>query len=191
MSKSVLIDRKSTKGHSCFFYKDKKERLKLLASYFCEGIDKNELCLFVTAGSEKQVISDFTKSAPSIVKAIQTRSLLVYEMNATYMSEGQFVANYMLNNVKQFIEEAGNRGFTGLRTAGEMKWINDYPEEIDNAILYEHQVNTLNEPEPSFVGLCLYPMGELSVVLTDEVLRSHPTIVYQDHIKNNPYYAAV
>lgn len=189
MNKSIAMDRENTEGHCCFFYKNQKDRLKLLASYFKEGIDKNELCVFVTASAEEQVIDDYKKSAPYMVNAIQTKSLLVFEMNGTYMPDGQFVADYMIQNVKQFIEEAEKGGFTGLRTAGEMKWINDNPAESDNAIFYEQQVNTLNEPKPIFVGLCLYPMNNLSEELTDGVLKSHPTIIYQNRIKNNPFYS--
>lgn len=189
MSKSVLVDKRSSRGHCCYFYKDQNDRKELLASFFKTGIEKNELCIFVTSNTKEQIMSDYEKSAPFIIKAIKTKSLLVFEMNSTYMPNGQFAANYMLKNVKLYIEEAKKRGFKGLRTAGEMKWVIDNHGESEGAILYEQKVNTLNEPKPNFVGLCLYPSDGLSDELTDGVLRSHPTIIQQGSIKNNPLYA--
>lgn len=190
MIKPFTLDSETTKGHTCFFYKDQQDRYDLLANYFIQGIENGELCVFATSGTKDQVKTDFKDYSPMLSKAIDEEKIMIFEMTSTYLPNGTFVAEYMLNNVKAFIEDAKNRGFSGLRTAGEMKWVMEHPEEADNAVTYEHLVNTLNASNSRFVGLCLYPLTTSTDTVTAGALSSHPTVTYMDSVVSNPYYAA-
>ncbi len=59
MNKHNKFDSVSTQGHAFFMYGSDDERLKLLADYFREGVEKNELCIFVTPEMPSQVIKQF------------------------------------------------------------------------------------------------------------------------------------
>lgn len=112
-------------------------------------------------------------------------------MNATYLPDGKFVADFMLNNVKLFIEEARNQGYHGIRTAGEMSWLSDHPEAIDDSMRYEQDVNSLRTPDSSFTGLCLYSAQEAFTQALLGAAHTHPTFVDHQGAHANPHYTKV
>jgi hypothetical protein len=94
----------------------------------------------------------------------------------------------MLNNVRLFIEEAENLGYAGIRTAGEMSWLDEHPEAIDEATDYEYRVNGLSTPHDNFVGLCLYPAQSAFTSILTGAARSHPTYIHNSRVRPNPHF---
>ena len=168
-------------------YESRQERLQTLAEYFGEGLAKGELCVFVTPDTSKKVIKDFRSTGLNIAKAVQNGDLRIFEMLKTYLPHGKFVADFMLLNVANFIMEAKAKGFTGLRTAGEMAWLYDRPEFVADATDYESQVNDLNTDSPEFTGLCLYPVHKGSSAIIDGALKTHPFYMYDGIRQTNPF----
>ncbi|MBW3568996.1 MEDS domain-containing protein, partial [Candidatus Parcubacteria bacterium] len=117
--KAATFDKATTQGHTCFFYTDAVDRFGVLAQYFKQGLDKNELCIFVTAESQDDTIHYFMNAGLDVSKPVKDKALRIFEMNSTYISNGRFVTEYMLNNVSNFIDNAKEKGYSGLRTAGE------------------------------------------------------------------------
>jgi hypothetical protein len=179
----------TTQGHAFFVYGDDVERLDIISEYFRQGLDKNELCIFVTPETTKEAITNFKKRNLDVRDSIEQGSLRIFEMNSTYLPNGQFVAEYMLSNVRTFIEESKAQGFSGLRTAGEMSWLNDYPESSEQAADYERKVNDLVEPNSNFVGLCLYPMRQQNNGCIKMAASTHPTFILDDQAHRNPAFA--
>lgn len=184
----AVFDQTTTNGHVCFVYSDAVERMTVLADYFKQGIAKSELCVFVTYSTQEDAIKDFQAVNFDATKAVAQGFLRIFEMEETYLPQGQFVKDFMLTNVQNFMNNAKENGFSGLRTAGEMSWINDHPEAFQDAVKYEEEVNALNQPEPCFVGLCLYPAQSTLTRVLEEVLHTHPTLIHQGQAMPNPVY---
>lgn len=176
------------KGHAALFYATLEERLRFLADYFQAGLAHDELCVLVTPGPESQTIEDFDSVGFNVRPAIDEGALRVFRMYDTYMPDGFFAPNSMLENVAKFIEESKNAGFSGLRTAGDMRWINVYPDCLDAAAHYEDNVNGL-ESDHSFMGLCLYPLIQESSDILKAALSTHPAFIYDGMLRLNPYTA--
>jgi hypothetical protein len=174
-------------GHVLFVYEGREERLKIVAEYFRDGLAKGELCIFVTLDPPRKVVSDFQSVGVDVKEAVERGKLRVFEMVQTYLPHGQFVANHMLSNVADFIHDAKAKGFTGLRTAGEMAWVYDHHESLTDATEYEYDVNGLSDDNPEFVGLCLYPLREGSGEVLDSALKTHPSFIYDGTLRTNPF----
>lgn len=190
MKLQTHLDKDSTAGHLCFFYKDEQERLELITDYFRQGLSNNELCIFVTPYSKEQTTQDFLRHNLDIGGALKNGDLLIFEMDSTYLPHGEFVANYMLENVQSFINDAKAEGFNGLRTAGEMSWLADHPEAETEAVVYEHKVNTLDPSGFSFIGLCVYDSNDTSDKLAEDLQKSHPTLFMGGKLTPSPLYTA-
>jgi len=182
------ITQTTTHGHACFFYDNDSERTEVLAQYFQDGLDNHELCIFVTPDTQAEAVAKFFAVGFDAQAAIDKDELRVFEMNTTYMPDGEFAANYMLHNVNSFLEDAKAQGYHGLRTAGEMSWLHKNGKFTEEAVDYERQVNTVGDPGDHFMGLCLYPMQQTFSGLLDRVLRTHPSYIYDGHVRTSPYY---
>jgi hypothetical protein len=187
MTDATTRNKSYTHGHVAFFYSSLEERIKQLVEYFSAGLAQNELCLYATPGSVEQAIGELTKAGLNASAAVDKGIMRIFEMNATYMPDGVFASNYMLANVAQFIEDAKRMGYSGLRTAGEMRWINSHPEYANDAAHYENDVNGLCAEHHDFLGLCLYPITPDFDIILQKALRSHPAFIYDGHLRVNPY----
>lgn len=190
MARGMILDKTTTQGHALFLYSDAAERLAVIAQYFKQGLANNELCILVTADSKAVTVQNFKKIGFNVTESLKNKALRIFEMNATYLPNGQFVTDYMLSNVSSFIESAKEEGYNGLRTAGEMCWTKEHPEAVDDAIDYEHKVNGLAPAGSNFIGLCLYPMQDVYSKIIQGAVRSHPSFIYDGHIRSSPYYGA-
>jgi hypothetical protein len=110
------------------------------------------------------------------------RSLRIFEMYQTYLQNGKFVSDFMTQNIMTFLEEAKKLGFKGLRTAGEMSWLNEHLEAITEANRYEIDVSRLCESNQNIISLCLYPVDRISGSVLQDVMHSHPSYVHNGRI---------
>lgn len=176
-----------TNSHVALFYTTLSERMKMLAEYFSEGFLRNELCIFATPGTVEQAIEDFRTAGLDVRPAIDSQSLFIHEMYETYLPNGKFTSDTMVANVVSFIEDSKKRGRNGLRTAGEMRWVNVYPHFSHAAEHYENNVNKLCADNHDFIGLCLYPIVPDSVEILKNALTTHPAFLYGGKLRVNPY----
>lgn len=180
--------KRRTPQHACFFYDSKQSRQTVLAGYFKEGLDNNELCIFVTPETPRQVVKAFKAEGFDPSAAIAKGAFRIFDMGSSYLPQGQFVADYMLQNVKVFMEDAKTSGYSGLRTAGEMSWLYKVSEFNEEAKQYESDVNTLTTPESNFTGICLYPTEDSSTKIVVDAMHTHPGFIYDGNIRANPHY---
>jgi len=188
MIKHNRYDKHTTQGHAFFLYNSSDERLGLIAEYFKQGLAKHELCIFVTPEPQDEVIESFKAVGFDCGEAVVAGSLRIFEMNQTYLPDGRFVADYMLSNVANFMEDAKAHGYSGLRTAGEMSWLDEHPAALSEALDYEERVNSLNSPAPAFTGLCLYPVRDGFSDALHGAVRTHPSFIYNGEVRSNEHY---
>lgn len=176
--------------HVAVFYHSPAERLAFLIKYFEEGLSQNELCIYVAQASARKVATDFKKCGLDIGQHLASGQLCIFEMNKTYFPDGKFMTDYMLRNVSAYISDAQQSGYNGLRTAGEMAWINKNEEFELESIIYEDAVNLLGNGVQKFTGTCLYPFNAKFAHLAKNALSTHPVFYYNGVLRANPDYVA-
>ncbi len=176
--------------HISVFYDKPEERWQLLAEYYDDGLSQDELCVFVTKETPAHARLNLRAGGLDIDQAVADSKFRMFTMEATYLPDGRFIADYMLHNVIGFIEEAKAQGYSGLRTAGEMDWLAARPEYHPEAAIYEHDVNTVGEDHPEFTGLCLYSVQMEPMAVVKNALYNHPVFIYEGVLHHNPYYLA-
>ncbi len=177
-------------GHAAVFYSNAQEYLKLLAQYYAEGLAQGELCIFVSSQTPEEVITSFAGAGLYVAEALANGHLQLLEMDDTYLPNGEFAADTMLQNVARFIDDAAARGYKGLRAAGDMLWISQHPEFQPAAAHYEANVTDLGRKHADFVGLCLYPLQDDNVAIVQDALRTHPVYAYDAKFTLNPYLSS-
>jgi DNA-binding CsgD family transcriptional regulator len=78
--------------------------------------------------------------------------------------------------------------FPMLRAAGEMSWVL-LPQlgGADDLLVYESAVNQLVEDVPA-VFMCMYDLQGLGVSMLVDVLRTHPKVLLDRTVLDNPHY---
>ena len=183
MNQGINITNDDIRGsHVLFAYESDEEQIRMLAEYLKDGLANNELCVYVTPSSKKQIIKELKAAGLNVQSAVDDGRVRIYDMNETYLPDGTFSRDYMLDNVSKFLGDAASEGYNGLRTAGTMTWLYDHPEYADEADHYEHLVNDLKVKHPDFTGLCLYPVRRGSSKVIDKAMHSHPSIIYNSTV---------
>jgi hypothetical protein len=190
MRKTFSTNTTDSGGHAAVFYEKPAELWRLLAEYFHTGFDQNELGILVTKFTPKQVLSSLKLAGLDVSHRISKGDLRIFNMEDTYLPGGLFVADFMMKNVLNFIEDAHTQGYNGLRTAGEMNWLHDHPDSQAEAEVYEKGVNETVDQHPEFTGICLYAMQQGQKPATDlkAVLDRHPSYFYDGELHGNPAF---
>lgn len=184
----LSITRSNTNGHAAFLYNTLDERFEVLAQYFKEGIANGELCVFATNDKPETVVDKFSQLGFDASKSIESGQLRIYDMNETYLPDGQFDENRMLDNFKSFISHADSSEHKGLRIAGEAAWVYEHPEFAEQAHSYEIRANEIIEQSPHVLALCLYPVKDHFAEVMHDTSAAHPAFIYNGEPTPNLHY---
>jgi len=189
MKSAVVANLPGIQSHTSFFYDSEKQRLELLANYFSTGLELGERCIMVTGISPRKVLDDLQSMGVDFMPAVADEKLIIFNAQTTYLPDGTFNGKKMLSNIRNFMDETAEKGFTGLRTAGEMDWVLEVPGVDDHLASYEAEVNALLNMF-RFTGLCLYHTQLLSPSILKRAVLTHPEFMYDQAVYDNPYYVA-
>ena len=105
-----------------------------------------------------------------------------------YLAIGDFVADEMY----RFLDEAAlgsstTSGGTLFRATGEMSWATGDSRNTDELFTYESILNRMTSTHAPAL-LCLFDLDDLDDFVLENVLRTHPTIVFEHGVFDNPHY---
>jgi DcmR-like sensory protein len=159
--------------HTCVFYRSEEALFELLTPYIAEGILKGERC-FCAQKPEfiKRLIYDLRFLGIDTDREIARGALELHTEDETYFTNNRFEPEAMMEMLTRSIREAQEKGFAGLRTAGEMSWAARGRDECDQVIGYEKMVEECF-PGKAVIGLCQYAMNEFTPDVLNVVMENH------------------
>ena len=86
------------------------------------------------------------------------------------------------------LAEAHRKGHR-VRTSGVMDWALHGAAGIEELMEYESRVNFL-VPTYDCTLLCVYDINEISGRMMMDILATHPYVVLNRRVRENPYYVA-
>jgi hypothetical protein len=186
MNKASLISNPPIRGHVVFLYESPADRMELVCKYMQEGLELNELCIYVTPCCEKQVTKNFKSVGFNPAKFIKKGSLKIFEMEETYLPDGDFVAKYMMENLINYLDAAESMGYSGLRTAGEMGWFTSYPQYLEDTAENAQVVDSWSSETDNSTGLYLYPVQNNFKQQFRSLIDSPTMLIYDKNIEHSP-----
>jgi hypothetical protein len=173
-------------SHVCAFYRGDADRDRLLTGYLGAGLAAGDKCICV-------VDSAFTakrlKSLPSSRSepGLPNSQLDIHLPESTYLAGGEFTTSHMLAFWTESMIKAEIDGYSFFRLAGEMTWaLRDAPG-VEHLIGYESELNRVTSSYPVIV-LCLYDLDRFSGEIVVNVVKTHPQVLVQGILVENPYY---
>ena len=158
--------------HICLIYNSEEDLIDLVVPYFNEGLEKNELCMWViakplTIQKAKALLSERIRNFKTYLEKGQ---LQIVNYRNIYLSSGKFNPKTTMKRWAKREKEALQRGFTGLRVCGIESWIKKdiWEDWIHYEMKVDKQISKLK-----ITGLCAYPFNKVDVADVTILAENH------------------
>lgn len=172
--------------HVCAFYPTKVERDEILLPYLAEGMHAGAKCIAVLDSDDSAEIADELASVLGAAGPAPDQ-LALHSSRETYLANGSFDTDAMLNFWEASVGGALEHGFSFARVAGEMTWALSKLPGVEQLVGYEAKLNRFLPRFPQVI-LCLYELDRFDGEVLVDVLKTHPKVLLGGMLLANPYY---
>ncbi|MCH1866522.1 MEDS domain-containing protein [Nocardioides sp. CFH 31398] len=173
--------------HFCALYSGPAERDRLLFPFLEEGLRHGDKCLCLIDDVEPALVRDRVLGQPGPGYAERSAQLDVERASDVYLRSGEFTVADMTDFLSESVDSAMEDEFDLLRAAGEMSWVLPGPPGRDELFSYESGLNHLVEEVPAIL-ICLFDLQKFGADMLVEVLRTHPKVLLDRTVIDNPHY---
>jgi hypothetical protein len=173
-------------SHVCAFYRGDADRDRLLSGYLGAGLTAGDKCVCVVDSANT---AERLESLPGACAepGPYTGQLDIHLPESTYLAGGEFTTSDMLTFWTESMVKAEVEGYTFCRLVGEMTWaLRDAPG-VEHLVSYESELNRVTSSYPVVV-LCLYDLDRFSGEVVVNIVKTHPQVLIQGILVENPYY---
>jgi hypothetical protein len=178
-------------SHVCAFYRGEADRDRLLTGYLGAGLTAGDKCICVVDSActaDRLAALHPAPARPGLTGAGPAGGQLdVYLPETTYLAGGGFTGRDMLTFWTENMAKAEIEGYTFCRLVGEMTWALRPAPGVEHLIDYESELNRVTASNPVIV-LCLYDLDLFSGEVVVNVVKTHPQVLIQGILIENPYY---
>lgn len=174
-------------NHVCGFYCGLSERDEVLLPYLREGLRRGEKCVCVVDATDPEVVFAALTTEPEVDIPADSDQLDVQRSMETYLRDGAFSMNAMLDFWEASVGAAVADGYPLARTVGEMTWALRQMPGVEDLVRYESEFNRHHARYPR-ISLCLYDIERFSAEILVDMVKTHPRVLLRGMILDNPYY---
>ncbi|HUY50329.1 MAG TPA: MEDS domain-containing protein [Streptosporangiaceae bacterium] len=173
-------------SHVCAFYRGDRDRDRLLTAYLGAGLAAGDKCICIVDSAQAAKRLALLPRAAGEPGALDGQ-LDIHLPESTYLAGGEFSTSDMLTFWTESMVKAGIEGYTFCRLVGEMTWaLRDAPG-VEHLVGYESELNRVTSSYPVIV-LCLYDLDRFSGEVVVNIVKTHPQVLIQGILVENPYY---
>jgi DNA-binding CsgD family transcriptional regulator len=173
--------------HFCALYSGPVDRDRLLYPFLEEGLRHGDKCLCLIDDVEPALVRDRALGQPGASYSRRSEQLDVERASGAYLRSGKFSVESMMGFLSERMNAATEDGFELLRAAGEMSWVLPGPPGWDELFRYESALNEVVEQMPAIL-ICLYDLQKFGADMLVEVLHTHPKVLLDRTVIDNPFY---
>lgn len=174
--------------HLCCFYETDEERRVVLAMLLLQGLERGEKACFIGDMQTSQALLAYMEDDGFEVSPyISCGQLGVMSLDETYLREGVFDLDKMIDLLKTETDLALAQGYSALRVTGDMSWALQTPPGSEQIIKYEAKLNQFF-PGSKCIGICQYDKRLFPPALLMYVLETHPLAIIRTELFDNFYY---
>jgi hypothetical protein len=171
--------------HICVFHRREDSLMDVLSPYIAEGLRKGERCFCVQQPHiVKRLEYDLRFIGVDFDKAVKSGALEFHRIEDAYLPNGVFDPAKMMDLLIETIEDSVKKGFSGFRSAGDLSWATDGPEQCRQLLGYEAMVEECFPGKPA-TGMCQYPVESFSPRVLDRVWRLHRQMMVDPQVPSS------
>lgn len=182
-----LLDENKSTDHLALIYDTEEEQFATVVPFIRQGLEQGEQCLYIAAeNSREDVLAALRAGGINVESALESGALSVHTAHEAYLKDGVFDSDEGLAFLEEAVEEASVK-FEGLRVASEtMRQLNS-DGEVEEFMALEACANDLLHDEDC-LALCQYNRERFPPAVIEDVIRTHPYLIYDDTVCQNCYY---
>lgn len=191
---SIAFEKLRWGSHFCYFYENKDNYLKVLTTFFMEGLENNEYCIWILPENttEQDIIDFFLIKYGKFEEYLEIEQIKFFNYQDWYNISGTLKDKEIINSWIQTLDYALKKGYNGIRITGDVHL--NSKEDLDAFLGYELQFNATIKEE--FIkAICTYPIfiyqksQILDIAATHQFIlidiNDSQTIIQNTEIKNN------
>ena len=185
----TIMNRSVPSGtHVCAFYSGPAGRDEVVMPFLADGIRAGHKCICVLESLGPAEVLARLGRRVDLGRSVETGQLELATPADAYLRTGMFSTDDMLSYWEQAVAQARRADGTGmLRGAGEMPSALDHPGGRLEFFRYEASVTGFVANLPA-VFVCLYDLQRFGAEVLIDSLRTHPMVVVDGMLRENPYY---
>ena len=178
-------DHEHANDHYALVYETEAELFSAVVPFVREGLAAGEHCLYVLDDRPEAAVAEALREGGVDVDAAREAGMLTFHtVGETYLRQEPFDPDGMVEFYADAVESALEE-HAGLRVVAGTNWIADV--SIQDFMEYEGRVNRLFDRTDS-AALCLYDRNALPPSVIEDVIRTHPHLVFEGAVCENFYY---
>jgi hypothetical protein len=158
--------------HVCHFFRSADDLSEVLVPYFKAGLERNELCLWVTASpyGKERAVGELRATVADFDRRVAAEQIQIFDEKEWY---AKLALQRPAERVQCWLaqkERALASGYAGLRGSGNVSFLDD--ASWDDFLSYERAVSHALADE-RIVALCSYPVERRSADAVRAVTHCH------------------
>ncbi|MBN9658073.1 MAG: MEDS domain-containing protein [Acidobacteria bacterium] len=174
--------------HVCALFNSDEEEYRVLLPFIQEGLVSGDKAVHVV-NPEQQAdhLRRLSGAGIDIEAAKQKGQLEVRSSTDTYLQDGQFDPDRMLEVFRQLVRRNVESGFPASRLICRMDWAAEGRTHVDNLIEFESRANDVWRCCDDAV-ICTYHLGQFSGDAVMDIVRTHPYVIIGGILRQNPFF---
>jgi hypothetical protein len=176
-------------SHICAFYSGAGERDEIVLPFLAEGLRTGQKCIGVVESlTPADVVAGLGSSGVDAGGSLESGQLELATPAGAYFSSGRFSTDDIVAFWGAGVSAVKTSGtFSFIRATGEMPSVMDHPDGRTEFFRFETRLNEFASSFP-LVVLCLYDLQQFGAEVLMEALHTHPAVIVDGMIHENPYY---
>lgn len=174
--------------HICAFFNDADEEYRVLLPFINEGFARGDKAVHVVhADRSREHEQRLALSGIDASEAAARGQLEVRSAAETYLRDGHFDADRMLDVFERLASGNAQHGFPRSRIVCQMDWAAGRRPLVDAVIEFESRVNNLWRDHDDVV-ICTYRLDQFTGDAVIDILRTHPAVIIGGILQRNPFF---
>jgi hypothetical protein len=174
--------------HVCAFFNSDDEKYRVLLPFIRDGFECGDKAVHIVHPAQHH---DHLRRLAGIgidtVAAQQSGQFELRSNTETYLCDGRFDQDRMLQVFEQLASGNAQGGFPLSRIVCHMEWAAEGRSHVDDLIEFESRMNDVWQRHDDAV-ICTYDLARFGGDTVIDVMRTHPMIIIGGILQHNPFF---
>ena len=174
--------------HVCAFFNSDDEKYRVLLPFVKDGFECGDKAVhIVNPAQHHDHLQRLATVGIDAVAAQQSGQFELRTNTETYLRDGRFDQDRMLQVFEQLASGNAQGGFPLSRIVCHMEWAADRRSHVDDLVEFESRVNDVWRRHDDAV-ICTYDLAKFGGDTVIDIMRTHPMVIIGGILQHNPFF---
>ena len=174
--------------HLCAFFNSREDEYGMTLPFIKDGFARGDRAFhLIDPARRDDHVQRLEAAGIDTVATQRSGQLELHHWEDTYLSGGYFDPDSWLSLVEEALISGRRRGFPMTRMIAHMEWALEDRVGCDRLVEYEARVNHV-WPHHQDAVICTYDLRRWGGQVVIDVMRTHPVIIIDGILRENPFY---